>query len=67
MALLQSEEDTFEPESLNDEEVVVPESTPAPPLAPAEERELTDEDYEKLAKAKEAATEAAEVRAAGKA
>ncbi|CDJ36677.1 58 kDa phosphoprotein, putative [Eimeria mitis] len=56
----ESEEEPFEPESLNDEEVVAPESTPAPPLAPTGEKELTDEDYEKLAKAKEAATEAAE-------
>lgn len=51
-------------ESLNDEEVVAPESTPPPALAPAGEKELTDDDYEKLSKAKEAAAEALEVRAA---
>ncbi|CDJ59159.1 58 kDa phosphoprotein, putative [Eimeria maxima] len=55
-----SEEEVFVPESLNDEEVVPPESTPAPALAPTDEKELTDEDYEKLAKAKEAATDAAD-------
>ncbi|CDJ42517.1 58 kDa phosphoprotein, putative [Eimeria tenella] len=56
----ESEEEPFHVESLNDEEVVAPESTPPPALAPAGEKELTDDDYEKLSKAKEAAAEALE-------
>ncbi|KAL8272875.1 hypothetical protein Esti_003184 [Eimeria stiedai] len=56
----ESEEEVFQEESLNDEEVVAPETTPPPELAPTGEKELTDDDYEKLAKAKEAATEAVE-------
>ncbi|KAL8453894.1 hypothetical protein Emed_000605 [Eimeria media] len=58
-----AEEQPDEPEveSLNDEEVVPPETIPPPELAPTGEKELTDDDYEKLAKAKEAATEAVEV------
>lgn len=57
----QSEEDTFKEELLNDEEVVAPETTPPPELAPTGEKDLSDEDYDKIAKAKEAAAEAIEV------
>ena len=61
LTFVQSNEEEFQLESLNDEEVVSPESIPPPALAPIGEKELTDEDYDKLAKAKEAATEALEV------
>lgn len=60
-ATAQSEEDPFKEELLNDEEVVAPETTPPPELAPTGQKDLSDEDYDKIAKAKEAAAEAVEV------
>lgn len=64
LARAQSEEEVFNMESLNDEAVVAPETTPPPELAPKGEKQLTDEDYDKLAKAKEAAAAAVEVNSA---
>ncbi|KAL8432538.1 hypothetical protein ACSSS7_004535 [Eimeria intestinalis] len=56
----ESEEEVFQEDSLNDDEVVAPETIPLPELAPTG-KELTDDDHEKLAKAKEAAAEAVEI------
>ncbi|PFH38549.1 Hsp70 interacting protein HIP [Besnoitia besnoiti] len=56
-----SEAEELDEESLKDSEVIPPETTTPPPLAPEGDRELTDDELEKLAKLKEEASSACEI------
>ncbi|RQX75754.1 Hsp70 interacting protein HIP [Toxoplasma gondii CAST] len=57
---LESEVEEFDEESLKDSEVIPPETSPLPPLAPEGEKELTDDELDKLGKLKEEASAACE-------
>nr|CEL67462.1 TPA: Cs1 protein, related [Neospora caninum Liverpool] len=56
----ESEVEEFDEESLKDSEVIPPETNPPPPLAPEGQKELTDDEQDKLGKLKEEAAAACE-------